>query len=181
MEDLIAPRPGLKERAIEEVKKAALITLYIWVLLSVFAMYRTIILEQEHINLPAQSFAIVTAVVMAKVILIADAMHVGRRYSEHPLVYAVLWKSLSFSCLLVVFHIIEGTIEALLRGRPLTESLSHMSGGSLRVVLWSGVIIFVALIPFFSFREVSRVVGSGPLWDLFFTRGTKRFTLVVEP
>jgi len=37
----------------------------------------------------------------------------------------------------------------------------------------------VSLIPFFAFQEVARVVGSGMLWQLLFTRG-KRFRLLVQ-
>jgi len=32
------------------------------------------------------------------------------------------------------------------------------------------LVIFVAFIPFFAFRELGRVLGEGKIWDLFFRR-----------
>jgi hypothetical protein len=180
MSDLIGQKRSLKDRAVDEVKKAILITLYLWVLLAVFALHRTIILEQHDINATEQGFAIVNALVLAKIILVADGLNLGHHFAKSPLAYSVLWKSFLFGCLLVVFHIIENVISGMLKGQPAIQGLDEVSGGSLRGVLWLGVMAFVSLIPFFSFREVARVIGSGPLWDLFFRRGSKRFSLHVE-
>jgi hypothetical protein len=41
--------------------------------------------------------------------------------------------------------------------------------------------LFVALIPFFAFREISRVIGRGQLWSLLLSRGTKVYTLQSRP
>ena len=39
------------------------------------------------------------------------------------------------------------------------------------------MIMFVALIPFFAFKEIGRVIGERELYSLIFTRGTKKGTL----
>ena len=36
-----------------------------------------------------------------------------------------------------------------------------------------GMIMFVALIPFFAFKEIGRVIGERELYSLIFKRGTK--------
>jgi len=41
--------------------------------------------------------------------------------------------------------------------------------------------VFVALIPFFAFREIGRVIGKSELWSLLLTRGKKVYTLQTRP
>ena len=173
-------KANLKTRAISEAKKFLTITLYLWVFFAVFSLHRTLILEEYNISLQEQSLAIVNALVLAKVMLIADDLHLGGRFKDKPLIYSVLWSSLAFAVVLVAFHVLEHAAIAWLTGRPIAESLASANAGTLRHVLSIGTLAFVALIPFFAFQEVARVVGSGPLWQLFFTRGSKTFTLLVQ-
>ena len=44
-----------------------------------------------------------------------------------------------------------------------------------------GANLFVALIPFFAFKEISRVIGPGELWSLLLNRGTRVYTLQSRP
>jgi hypothetical protein len=48
-----------------------------------------------------------------------------------------------------------------------------IGGGSLSGVFLVGIILSVALIPFFAFREIGRVLGERELHSLIFTDGAK--------
>ena len=144
------------------------------------SLHRTAVLQQSGISYTEQGFAIVNALIFAKVMLIADDLKLGRRFSSRPLIYSVIWASLAFAVLLICFHIAEGAVMALLRGRPLADSLSDFGAGNLRGVLSIGAIVFVALIPFFMFREIDRVLGEGQLWRLVVARDRKKFRLVEQ-
>ncbi|MBV8612401.1 MAG: hypothetical protein JOY66_01350 [Acetobacteraceae bacterium] len=172
-------KASLKTRAISEARRFLIITLYLWVLFAVFSLHRTLILEKHSINAAEQGFAIVNALILAKVMLVADDLKLGRQFKDHPLIYRVLWSAFLFAAVLVAFHIIEHAAIALWRGRPIAESLADFGAGNLKGVLSVGALAFVSLIPFFAFQEVARVVGSGMLWQLLFTRG-KRFRLLVQ-
>ncbi len=175
-------RPGrnLKTWAVGELKQFLIITLYLWAMLALFNFHKTIVLEQNHIDYQSQGFAIVNALILAKVMLVAEGLRLGNRFKDHPLIYAVLYKSFAFAVVLVCFHIVEGVAVALLRSQPLTENLAEFGGGGLKGIVSVGAILFVALIPFFMFREVARVIGADQLWQLLFSRGTKTFTLSVQ-
>lgn len=170
----------LRDRALEEAKKFLVMTLYLWVLFALFSLYKTIILEQNHVNYQDQGFAIVNALVLAKVMLVAEDLRLGTRFKELPLIYPVLHKSFAFAVVLVCFHIVEKAAVALLHGRPLAESLGEIGGGGLKGIVSVGAIVFVALIPFFMFGEIARVIGADQLTQLAFRRGTKTFTLLVQ-
>jgi hypothetical protein len=174
------PKASLKTRAIGEAKKFAIMTLYLWIFFAVLSLHKTIILEQNKIDVTEQSLAIVNALVLAKIMLIADDLKLGRRFKDHSLSFSVLWNSFAFAVVLIIFHILEHAAIALVKGRPLASSLADFGAGNLRGVLSMGAIAFVALIPFFGFQEIARVVGSDALWQLFFTRGRKTFRLLVQ-
>jgi hypothetical protein len=91
----------------------------------------------------------------------------------------VLGKSLTFAILLLAFHLVEDAIRAWFESKPLSQAFADL-GGTLPGLLSYAAILFVALIPFFGFREVARTLGNGALWNLFLHSGEKRFRLVED-
>ena len=146
---------GLKQRIREEVNKFLVITLYLWAMLALFSLHKTIVLEQSHVDYQSQSFAIINALILAKVVLIAEDLRLGNRFSGHALIYSVLYKSFIFAVALICFHLLEGMIVASLRTRPLSESLVDFGRGDLEGIASTGALVFVSFIPFFMFREVA--------------------------
>ncbi len=173
-------KPSLKNRALDELRRYAIITLYLWLLFAVFSLYRRMILQEEGISAWGQSFAIVNALVFAKVILIAQALNLEAGLRKYPRMFIVLGKSVLFTIVLMAFHILEDGIKAWIEGRPLATSVAVFGGGTLSGFLTLGAIFFVALIPFFGIQEVARAVGGRALWDLFFTGRTQTFHLVED-
>lgn len=171
-------KPTLKARAVDEVKKFAIITLYLWVLFALFSLHRTLILEQEHLNYEEQGFAIINALVFAKVMLIGQDLKLGGRFRHLPLIESVVWHAASFTVVLFFFHIAERALSAWLHGKPLSDSLHEFGGlsGDLAVC----AIFFVMLVPFFTFTELGRVIGPDKLWRLLVTRDRKAISLQVE-
>jgi hypothetical protein len=136
---LIAPeKPSRKARAISELKKFIVITLYLWVLFALFSRYRRMILEEHGISVWEQSFAIINALIFAKVILIAQALNLGVELQKYPLIYSVLGSSLIFTIVLFAFHILEEAIRALVKGLPLSTSIADFGGGTVEGFLTLG-------------------------------------------
>jgi len=61
---------------------------------------------------------------------------------------------LIFTLFLIGFHIVERVIDGVLHGRSVAESFPDIGGGSVQGILSLGATVFVALIPFFAFREI---------------------------
>jgi len=58
-------------------------------------------------------------------------------------------------------------------GKRFTESIPALGGGSLKRIFPIGIIMFVALMPFFALRELARDYGDDRPYELFFVRRTK--------
>ncbi len=171
---------GLKERAIDELKAYAIITLYLWVLFVLFASYKRLLMHENGISAWNQGFAIVNALVFAKVILIAEALSLGEGHKGRTLLSVALRKSFLFTIILILFHIAEEGVRAWFKDLPLSTALTDFGGG-----LWLGLatyaaIFFVALIPFFTVQEIAKAIGGDALWALLFNRGQKSFRLVED-
>ena len=70
-----AEKPSLKARALDELRRYAIITLYLWVFFALFSFYRRMILEENESASGSRPLAIVNALVFGKVILIAQALN----------------------------------------------------------------------------------------------------------
>ena len=91
-------KPTLKQKAEHELQEFLGIALYFWVILALFALYRSVILAEEHITLATRGFVLINALALAKVVLIAEALHLGEWVEDWPLIYPTLLKS---ACLLL--------------------------------------------------------------------------------
>src|SRR4051812_6717534 len=163
-------KQGLKSRAISEFNRFAAMFIYLWILFGMFVLNEKIVLGERGISFEAEGLAFVNALVLAKVMLVAEALDLGGRGRSERLVYPILQKSFAFAVLFICFHIMEGIIVGAFHGKPITESLPMIGGGSVAGVTSVGAVLFVTLIPFFGFREVSRALGEGELKKLLFAR-----------
>jgi hypothetical protein len=164
---------SLKERALDETKKLLEMFVYLFLLFGVLSVYEWIILAKHQISYRPYGFAIINALVLAKVMLIADDLHLGSRFfKDRPLIYPILFKSIVFTIVLISFHIVEHVIAGVWDGRTIIQSIPDFSGGDLKGILAVGMVMFVALIPFFAFKEIGRGIGKRELYSLIFKRGT---------
>lgn len=166
----------VKEKAISEAKKFAVIVVYLWVLLSLLELHRFAVLREVHqTSVSGYRFglAAINAFVLGKVILIAQDLHLAERFRKDRIVSSALFKSAVFALLLVCFNIFEEVIVGVIHGKSVAASVPQIGGGGLEGKVIVGVIGFVVLIPFFLFSETQQVVGKNELNTLIFRKRPK--------
>jgi hypothetical protein len=157
-----------KQKVYHQFKQFVTITCYLWVVFALFTFYKSIVLSEQHIPFAPYGLAFVNALVMAKVMLIAQGLHFGKWFNKSPLLYATLFKSVAFAVLLSCFKILEEILTGWYHARPLNESIGQVAGGTLGGILVVMAIFAVILIPFFAFAELSSVLGGDRLRELLF-------------
>jgi hypothetical protein len=162
---------NLKEKASTEFRKFLIIFLYLWIVFATLSIHESIIRAKHGLDYTEHGFAIINALVLAKVILVGDYFQLGTRFKDKPLVYPVLHKCLVFSVLLMGFHLAERMIVGIAGGKSASESFAGIGGGTLRSTISMSVLAFVMLIPFFAFRELGRMIGEQKLLSLFLGTG----------
>jgi hypothetical protein len=171
-----APPPrahSLKQRAVAEMRRFFVLFLYLWVLFATFVLNEGIVLREHGIGFTAQGFAVFNALVLAKVMLMFEAFDPGRWLRRRPLIYPILYEAFLLTLLFLVFHVVEKVIEGLIHGKTIAESLPSIGGGGLVGLVSAAVIMFVALVPFFGFRNLSIVLGADKLTALLFHSTSK--------
>jgi hypothetical protein len=166
----IAQARKLRNRALEEFKRFVAIFLYLWVVFGLFSIHKSLVLSQRHLDYQEHTFAVLNALVFAKVLLVGEELRLGRRFESKPLIYPILYKCLVFSVVLICFHVLESAAVGMWHGDTLANSVPPMLGWNPKGLLAVGFACFVLLLPFFGFRELARVIGRTEMRDLLFGR-----------
>lgn len=162
---------SIPARLFRTMKRLAAIAVYIWVLLTLFALHRAMLMHDGHI-LYHIGFALLNAMALAKVILIGQELHVGDRFRGRPRLYPILFKSAIFSVLLFAFKVIEESVLGMWRGKGFLESVAALNAAlpdsKFMSIIVVCTIMFIALIPFFAFLEIQDAIGADTLRALLF-------------
>jgi len=161
---------SLKERAIEELKAYWVITLYLWIFLGSFTVYRRLILDETGVPYLHYGIALIEAMIIAKVVLIGRIFGFTRRFDHLPLILPVLYKSLIFALLVMAFGLLEKTVEGLIHREGVLSGLQKVAEVGRYEIGARTVMLTVALVPFFAFSELGRVMGLSRLGVMFFAR-----------
>jgi hypothetical protein len=164
---------GVKARLLDELRKALLIALYLWLFLAAFRLYRSVILDDDWRDYWGQGFAVFNALVLAKVIVIGDMLKVGPRLEDSRRIWFVLSQALVFALLLVVFHLAEEVLKGAFHGHGLEAGRELLEGRNLRAAMAGAAVFFLVLIPFFGFRELVRTFGEAPVTRALMERGAQ--------
>jgi hypothetical protein len=161
-------KSSLKEKAAHEFKEIAVVFLYLAFFFCALATYSTLLLGKFHISYFAYGTALINALVITKVILIGEAIHVGNKYEHKPLFYSAVYKALLFSLLVLAFHFLEEIIKRLVHGKDIAGAFHDIR---LDELLARSVVVFCTFIPLFGFREMRRVLGDDKFRTLLFHDG----------
>ncbi len=167
MSDATETRSGWKQKIASELVEYWTVVVYLSCFLGVFNWYRRFVLAEYHISYAHYGMSVLEALVLAKLILIGNALRLGRRLDDRPLIIPTLFKTVMFSLLVGVFNVLERTIEGLLRGHGFAGGVEELVNTGLYELLARSLVTFFAFIPFFAFKELERVLGIGRLLTLF--------------
>jgi len=161
-----------KQKVIEEMVEYLLNFLYLAFFLVAFTWYRRLVLAEYAIRYSNYWMPLVEAAVLAKVIMVGDLMHLGRRrrLDRAPLLVSTFYRTLVFSAFVGVFSVLEHIVEALLHGKGLAEGLAELASKGWYEVLARCVVIFGAFVPFFAFKALEDAIGRDELRHLFWRR-----------
>lgn len=161
-------RTSFKVRAVEEFKLFWIIALYLWVFLGSFTVYRRLVVAETGTAYLHYGIAVIEALVIAKVILIGGMFGFTRRFDNKPLIVPVLYKSLLFAILVLLFGVVEHLVEGWFHKQGLMGGLREIASLGDYELGARVLMLFVAFVPFFAFGEIGRVLGPQKLAAMFF-------------
>ncbi|MGC2111187.1 MAG: hypothetical protein WA655_16850 [Candidatus Korobacteraceae bacterium] len=161
-------KQALKQKTIHELWELAWIFLYLAFFFCSLELYSVLLLKNFHLKYLNFGFALINALVVAKIILLGEYARLGRKYEERPLIVSAGYKALVFVLLVFAFHFLEELIKRFLHSGHFAGAFGETHVNDL---LGRSVVVFCTFLPLFAFRELRRVLGEERFKALFFRSG----------
>ena len=127
---------NLGHRIYHQVIQFLLIAVYLFVVFGVLAIHEEVVAAKNHIEYHFYGFAIINALILGKVMLVAEDLHFANWFKNSPLVYPIVFKSVAFTILFLIFDIVEEVVVGAFKGKRIAESFPNI-GGEVRVECFS--------------------------------------------
>ncbi len=125
--------------------------------------------KEFGLHLSSLAGATVGALLVAKVVLVADMLPVINRFPEKPLMYNVVWKTVIYVCASVLAHYLEHLVPLWWR-MGFRAANEHLWGEIVWARFWAIQLWLVVLIFVYCFaRELVRVIGRDRVVQILFT------------
>ena len=160
----------LKEWAIREGKLFFAMFLYLFILFGLLNLNEYVILAQHKIEFSKYGYGFINAWIYARILIVAEHMHIGKGLEGRPLIYLILLKAGLFMIVVIVVRSLEAVLVGLWNGRSLAESIPVGGGGGLEGIGSVALTAAFAMIPYFAYREVARIMGEDELRSLIWRR-----------
>jgi len=168
-------KAGIKKKIIHETRDMLLIFLYLALFFCSFTTYRKLVSDELGVSYFHYGFALVKALVLAKVIILGRYVRFARIVDDRPLIYPTLYKVVVFSLFTLAFDVLEHFIGGFIHGKDLAGVFQEIISAGRDEILARSLVVLFAFVPFFAFTEIGRVLGEGRLGALFLkTRATAK-------
>ena len=161
---------SMKDRLLHEATRFGLMFVYLWLVFGLFVLFEQINRGQMGLGYQSQSFAVINALVLAKVMLVAEDLKLDRGTRAQPIAVAALAEAFLFAIVFIGFHVLERLVVGLLQDQPLRPACQSLVAAAFAGLVTVAAIMSVVLIPYFAFRDIGRALGPGKLRKLLFSQ-----------
>jgi hypothetical protein len=153
-------------KAIREIIPAFI---FFFIMFQILLVTRALMLKQFGIDAPLSAIAVIGAIIVAKVVLIADRIPFLNQYPKKPLIYNVVFKTIVFFTVAFILLMLEEYIHVARTNKEFT-----WTGASIRAhiswpIFWVRQIwLFVLLFFYCSASELARAIGRDRVREIFF-------------
>jgi hypothetical protein len=156
----------LKSRLAEELKRYALISLYLFICFVVILLYEASQSQVRAASLVTVGIALGKALVLGKFILLGEALKPGTRISAPTLLHRIAWRTTGMLAVLVFFKLLEELILGLVHSKSFTELLAELGNQSWLGLLGPVLLMLLVLVPMMAALELDRALGEKGLRGL---------------
>ncbi len=157
------------QRVKREILGAIPPVLFFFIVFQLLAFTRALILKEYGIQVSIFLNATIAALIVGKVVLIADKLPMVNRFPNKPLIYNILWKTFIYIVAALLVRYVEHLIPFIREYKNLIVANNHL----LDEVIWPHfwLVQIWLLICFFMYstiRELVRILGRKQVRSMFF-------------
>jgi hypothetical protein len=105
------------------------IFIYLFIVFGLLSLHAWVVLSAENISYRFYGMALTNALVLSKIILLAEGFRFADKFKNQPLVYPVAYKAVAFTALLFAAYVVEEVLVGLWHGKSLAESFPAIGDG----------------------------------------------------
>jgi hypothetical protein len=144
-------------------------TAFFFIAFNLILVTKILMLREYGISWTGFGGAIVGAMLVGKVVLIADKLHFVNRLTHRPLIYNTLWKSLIYFLAAVLVQYFDRIASLLTKHQTIMEAnrrfVDEIAGPHFWLIqMWLAVLFFA----YCALRELIRVIGRDKVVHMFF-------------
>lgn len=160
------PKLSFQEQLVADIKTFGGFCAYLWALFVVLTVHAVVGGALYGVGLSFFVLTTVNAFFLMREMPRLERLSAFQNLAHKPLIYSVFYKTLIFVTALVLVYAVE---MALLSFAGMGAGFYSLGGGLGGMVAW-WLIFSMALIPYFTFREVEAAVGADMMGKLLFGR-----------
>lgn len=143
--------------------------IFFFVAFHIVVLERALMAEEYGLRLSSTVGATVAALLVAKVVLIADMLPIINRFPEKPLIYNVVWKTAIYVVASIFVHYLEHVVPVWWHMGSFRAANEHIWGEIVWSHFWGIQIWLVVLIFLYCLaRELIRVIGRDQVRKILF-------------
>ena len=93
-----APRSKAVDVLMRELRHFGTVFLYLALVFGVFALHAFVVLANNGMSYQFYGASLINAAILAKILHLAEAFHFGDKFTDKPLAYPILYKSVASDC-----------------------------------------------------------------------------------
>lgn len=163
---------NLKDKLIEEAKKAFVLTLYFGVWFCAIAFMAATALEEHPIPLSIFGFALIKAGISAKFLLIAQAAYPIKVNKDKGIVGSLLFESFLYIAVVIALNFAEAGIEGVIHGKEFISSMAAFGDGEPLRIFAMSILYWLIVWPYLIFMGVTQTLGDTATLAILF--GSKK-------
>jgi hypothetical protein len=165
------PKSPLFAFVVKELREVLPPTAFFAVGFNLIVLTTDLILADYLVSFGSFMVATMTALVVGKAVLLANALPFLRRFDNAPMIRPVLFKTIAYWAVVFLVRFLEKLVEYLFAGETLggipEYVATHFTWHRFAAIqIW----IFVLFLIYTSLEELNARLGAGELMKIFFTR-----------
>ena len=160
------------QRLKREILGAIPPVIFFFIVFQLLAFTRALILKEYGIQVSIFINATIAALIVGKVVLIADKLPMVNQFPNKPLIYNIVWKTFIYKVAALIVRYVEHLVPLIREYKNLTVANSHL----LDEVVWPHfwliqLWLLICFLMYFTLRELGRILGREQVHSIFFGPG----------
>ena len=156
-------KPTLKERAIEELHTFKVVASYLFACLAVLMFYESTLPGGAEAGVFNLGTAAIKAAILAKFLLLGQALGVGEKTRFTHLGPAIFAKSVQLWLLVIALSVVEELLVGWYHGKSFGATLADYESRSIAHMLAKSLVVLLVLLPLIATKESRLSLAHGVL------------------